>query len=166
MTDQPQPTVTWQPPEETTGPAPGLEFAGFGARLVAYIVDAIIVGIVIGVIAIILGAVIVGGATSNNAGVAGVGSGLLILVVLVVSLGYFPYFWSRSGATPGMRMLGLKVVRDKDGGPISTGQAVLRLIGYWVSSLVFYLGYIWIFIDKRRRGWHDLIAGTVVVKQS
>ena len=39
-----------------------------------------------------------------------------------------------------------------------------RLIGYWISGIVFYLGYIWIFIDKRKRGWFDLIAGTVVIK--
>ena len=42
--------------------------------------------------------------------------------------------------------------------------AILRLVGYWVSGFVFYLGYIWIFVDKRKRGWFDLIAGTVVIK--
>ena len=63
-----------------------------------------------------------------------------------------------------MKMMGIKVVRDKDGGPLTMGQAILRLIGYWVSGFVFYLGYIWIFIDKRQRGWFDLIAGTVVIK--
>ena len=59
---------------------------------------------------------------------------------------------------------GLRVVMDKDGGPVTLGPAVLRLIGYWIDSLVFYLGFIWILIDSRRRGWHDLIAGTVVVQ--
>jgi hypothetical protein len=54
-------------------------------------------------------------------------------------------------------------LRDADGGPITSGQAILRLFGYWVSGFVFYLGYIWIFIDKRRRGWMDLIAGTIVI---
>jgi uncharacterized RDD family membrane protein YckC len=44
------------------------------------------------------------------------------------------------------------------------GSAILRLIGYWVSGAVFYIGFIWIFVDKRRRGWMDLIASTVVVK--
>ena len=58
----------------------------------------------------------------------------------------------------------LRVVMDKDGGPITVGPAILRLIGYWIDSLVFYLGFIWILIDSRRRGWHDLIAGTVVVQ--
>ena len=73
---------------------------------------------------------------------------------------YFPFFWVRSGQTPGMRLMGIKVVRDKDGGPIGWGSAFLRLIGYWISAIVFYLGFIWIFIDKRKRGWYDLMAGT------
>jgi uncharacterized RDD family membrane protein YckC len=155
----------WQVPELEPGPAPGLAFAGYGERLMAYIVDVIIVTIVIVVVAVIGGLAIAGGAVTGSAS-AVVGGGLLLVVaIFVVSLGYFPFFWARGGATPGMRMFGLIVVRDSDGGPISGGQAVIRLIGYWVSSLVFYLGYIWVFVDKRRRGWHDLIAGTVVVQR-
>ena len=64
-----------------------------------------------------------------------------------------------------MRPFGLRVVRDSDGGPIGWGTALLRLVGLIIAGAVFYLGYIWIFIDKRRRGWQDLIAGTIVVKQ-
>ena len=85
------------------------------------------------------------------------------LAFVIVPLAYFPYFWAKTGQTPGMKLMGIKVVRDKDGGPVTTGQAILRLIGYWVSGLVFYLGYIWIFVDKRKRGWMDLIAGTIVI---
>ena len=89
----------------------------------------------------------------------------LVIVTFVVSLGYFPWFWWRSGQTPGMRLFRLRVVRDRDGGPISGGQAVLRLIGYWINQFVFYIGFIWIFVDSRRRGWHDLIAGTIVIEE-
>ncbi len=163
MTDQPR--VAWEAPEQPTGPAPGYEFGGFGARLVAYIVDGFIVGLAVTLIAIV-GATIAGlSYVSDNTGGVAVGIGLVAVFALVVSVGYFPWFWSRSGQTPGMRMLGLKVVRDTDGGPITGTQALLRLIGYWVSGVVMYLGYIWIFVDKRRRGWHDLIAGTVVIRE-
>lgn len=155
----------WQVPEAEPGPAPGLAFAGYGERLVAYIVDAIIVTIVIVVVAFVGGLAVAGGAVTGSVPAAAGGVFLLVIAVLVVSLGYFPFFWARGGATPGMKMFGLIVVRDRDGGPISGGQAILRLFGYWVSSVVFYLGYIWVFIDKRRRGWHDLIAGTVVVQR-
>ena len=62
-------------------------------------------------------------------------------------------------------MMKIKVVRDKDGGPVTVGAAILRLIGLLDRrSSVFYLGFIWIFIDKRKRGWQDLIGGTVVVE--
>ena len=154
----------WQVPEPEAGHAPGLAYAGYGERLVAYIVDAIILCVVFFAIALVSLAVFAGGAASGSVSTALGGGFLLIIAIFVVSVGYFPFFWARSGATPGMKMFHLYVVRDIDGGPISGGQAVLRLIGYWVSGAVFYLGYIWIFVDKRRRGWHDLIAGTVVVQ--
>jgi uncharacterized RDD family membrane protein YckC len=154
----PAPT-SWTAPEPTPGPAPGVEFAEPGARLVGYIIDILInVGAVIAltVVGIILAAVLPILAIAP------------FLAVIIIPLIYFPYFWSRegphNGQTPGMRQMGIRVVRDTDGGPITLGPAVLRLIGYWISGFVFYIGYIWIFIDKRRRGWFDLIAGTVVVK--
>lgn len=149
--------TTWQAPEPEVGPAPGVVFADPGSRLVAYIVDIVVtVGIIIA-LAIVTGLVVV---------VAPFLAILPILAIIVVPLVYFPYYWQKSGQTPGMRMMNIKVVRDSDGGPVSWGAAILRLIGYWVSGAVFYLGYIWIFIDKRKRGWHDLIASTVVIKSS
>jgi uncharacterized RDD family membrane protein YckC len=160
---------SWQAPEEPAGPAPGYEFGDFGPRLLAYIVDGLILtGVVIAAVLIMAIPFAAIAGTGSRGSLSGPEAGFVILIFLaiaVITLGYFPYFWSHGGATPGMRMMGLKVVRDVDGGPVSVGQAIIRLIGYWVSGAVIYLGFIWIFIDKRRRGWHDLIAGTVVVKQ-
>ena len=121
----------------------------------AYIVDVIIVSVFVSLLALLSVVLIVA---------VPILSILPIVAVIVVPFVYFPYYWARSGQTPGMRMMNIRVVRDRDGGPVTGGQAILRLIGYWVSGFVFYLGYIWIFIDKRKRGWHDLIAGTVVVE--
>ena len=149
-----QPSGTWQAPEAQAGPAPGMEFATPGARLVGYIVDIAIqfvLFLLLAGLSIVLGAIfplfaIVGG-----------------LAIVALSIGYFPYFWATSGQTPGMAMMKIKVVRDADGGPLTAGAALLRWVGFWVSHFVFYLGFIWIFLDKRRRGWMDLIAGTVVI---
>jgi len=88
---------------------------------------------------------------------------LAFVAIIAVSLGYFPWYWTHGGQTPGMKLMRIKVVRDADGGPLSTGQAILRLVGFWVSSLAFYIGFIWIFVDARRRGWPDLFGGTIVV---
>jgi uncharacterized RDD family membrane protein YckC len=153
VTDQP---TQWQAPEPDAGPGGGMEFAGPGERLVGYIVDIIIISVAV-IAFTIIGALL--------AAVLPIIGGIAIFIaIIVVPLVYFPYFWSKSGQTPGQKMMGIKVVRDADGGPVTMGSAILRLVGYWISGLVFYLGYIWIFIDKRKRGWFDLIAGTVVIK--
>ncbi len=146
---------TWEAPEPLAGPAPGVAFADHGERLIAYIIDIVVTFGIIIVLAI------VGGLLAATVPILSI---IPFLAIVVIPLVYFPYYWAKSGQTPGMKQQGIKVVRDRDGGPITMGTAILRLIGYWVSGLVFYIGYIWIFIDKRRRGWHDLIAGTVVVK--
>jgi len=171
MSASPPPTVSWENPEPQAGPAPGVEFAPHGGRLVAYIIDSIIVSILVTVFAVI-GAIALGaGATIVDNRVTEISSGaaaaavVFFLIATLVGLLYFPFFWARGGQTPGMRPFALRVVRDSDGGSIGWGTALLRLVGLIIAGAVFYLGYIWIFIDKRRRGWQDLIAGTIVVKQ-
>ncbi len=171
MSATPPPTVSWQNPEPQAGPAPGVEFAPHGGRLVAYILDGIIISIVVTILAVIGGIAIWAGSTVVDNRVTDISTGavviggLLFLLAILVGVAYFPFFWARSGQTPGMRPFNLRVVRDSDGGSIGWGTAILRLLGLWIASAVFYLGFIWIFIDKRRRGWQDLIAGTIVVKQ-
>jgi uncharacterized RDD family membrane protein YckC len=169
-----QPIVHWEAPEPQIGPAPGYRFAGHGGRLVAYILDCILIYILLFGPLLVL--IAVGGAIGSDLNQpravpattdpdAFSVFALVVVIVLGIALvfGYFPFFWARTGQTPGMKPFGLWVVRDADGGPLRTRTAILRLIGLYVASSVFYLGFVWIFIDKRRRGWHDLIAGTVVV---
>jgi uncharacterized RDD family membrane protein YckC len=164
----PPPAYDWHQPTEPVGPAPGVRFAGHGARLVAYIVDGIILTVVTGFLGVVA-LIVLGVGVTTNGDTASVSTGsaagsfVILFIVLLVSLGYFPYFWQR-GSTPGMRLFGLRVVRDRDGGPIGWGTAILRLIGLWISFAVFYVGVIWILIDRRRRGWHDLLAGTLVIQ--
>jgi uncharacterized RDD family membrane protein YckC len=162
------PAPAWTPPAGPPGPAPGVQFAPHGERLVAYIVDALIVSLVVlaGVVLLVSFFSAAAGGDPGAVGAAGGVGALVLLVILVISIGYFPWFWARGGQTPGMRLFGLRVVRDRDGGPVGAGQAILRLIGYWVNGIVLYIGFIWIFVDDRRRGWHDLIAGTVVIKSA
>jgi len=173
-----QQPASWTPPPPELGPAPGLKFASHGPRLLAYIIDGLIIGIVLTTVIVILSIVVFGGSwmaglrnedfQDGNLSPAAIGTIVsfvfLVLFLSLLAFFYFPFFWARSGQTPGMKLFGLYVVRDSDGGKISGGQAILRLFGYWVSGVVFYLGFIWILIDARRRGWHDLIAGTVVIE--
>jgi len=171
VTDQP-PAAAWTPPPEEPGPAPGVEFAPHGPRLLAYILDVLLLGALVTVLAIVAGVVAFAGAAPIDPANPLVSPAVIafivamVLIVLAVTLAYFPWFWARRGQTPGMRIFDLYVVRDSDGGPIDGGTALLRLLGYYASSAVFSLGFIWILIDKRRRGWHDLIAGTLVVRRA
>lgn len=159
----------WEAPQEPAGPAPGIAFAPHGERLIAYILDGIIVGVFVTIAALVAGLVLYSGYSGTPASpaitpAAWGGFAAIMLAVIVLATGYFPWFWARSGQTPGMKRFGLRVVDDRSGAPITGGQALLRLVGMWVSGAFFSLGYIWILIDSRRRGWHDLIAGTLVVK--
>jgi uncharacterized RDD family membrane protein YckC len=174
----PQPPTSWTAPPPEVGPAPGIRFASHGPRLVAYIIDTILLSVVLIAVITVLSIVVFGSAwlsgltsadfsgTPSPAAVGTiVGFVFLVFFFVLLSFAYFPFFWARSGQTPGMRLFNLHVVRDTDGGKITGGQAILRLFGYWVSAFVFYLGFIWVFVDARRRGWHDLIAGTVVIER-
>jgi len=129
------------------------EKGGFLVRFVAYIIDAIILGVVQGILQGILGAIM----GSSGQSLAGV-------ISLLISIGYFVYFWSSSGATPGKMVMGLRVVGTDGSFPITPGKAFLRWVGYIISGIVIALGFLWIIWDPNKQGWHDKIAGTYVVK--
>jgi uncharacterized RDD family membrane protein YckC len=157
----PPPPATWEPPPDlTAGPAPGYSFGGAGERLVAYIIDSLVVGVlailvsIVGLVLLVLAPVL----------------GVIVWVVgfLAVFLGYFPYCWVHGGQTLGKKPFDLYVVRDSDGGPIGWGAAILRLIGLSLIDWIVFgipIGLLWVFFDARKRSWHDLIAGTLVVKK-
>lgn len=74
-------------------------------------------------------------------------------------------FWIYKSATPGKMAVGLRIVDASTGGPPSTGQFVGRYLAYFLSLLPLGLGYLWVAWDARKQGWHDKLAGTVVVRR-
>lgn len=72
-------------------------------------------------------------------------------------------FWIYRSATPGKIALGLKIIDAETGHNPSTGKCVIRYLGYYVSTIPFFLGLIWVAFDKKKQGWHDKLAGTYVV---
>jgi uncharacterized RDD family membrane protein YckC len=89
-----------------------------------------------------------------------IGSGAVLLTLLVI--GYYTFFWTLVGFTPGKALLGLKVVR-KNGTKLSFGRSLLRFFSYWISAIPLFLGFFWVLWDSKRQGWHDKIAGTQVL---
>lgn len=73
------------------------------------------------------------------------------------------WFWIKMQATPGKILFSLKVLDEKTGQPLTLSQSVIRYLGYFVSTLVLFLGFIWIAFDAKKQGWHDKMAGSVVV---
>ncbi len=74
-------------------------------------------------------------------------------------------FWIYKSATPGKMILNMKIVDAKTGEKPSRNQLIIRYFGYIVSTIPLCLGFIWVFYDKKRQGWHDKMAGTVVIRK-
>ena len=141
MTDmQPAPPPAYQA-KGPSGPR-----ASFGRRLIAVIVDDILVGVVYGILYAVIG----------RGGAYGLG--------LLVSVAYFTFFeGSASGQTVGKRIFDIRVVDFSSGGSIGYGRALLRQVGRILSGIACLLGYLWMLWDKEKQTWHDKIANTVVV---
>jgi len=92
---------------------------------------------------------------------------LLTLIGFVLTVVYYLIFWVHyEGATPGKKLLAIKIVRD-NGEKINYPHAFIRYLASFISALsifIFGLGYLWMIWDKRKQTWHDKIAGTIVVK--
>ncbi|HYO44413.1 MAG TPA: RDD family protein [Candidatus Limnocylindrales bacterium] len=159
------PPVNDTPPVYQPGPAPGIRYSSRLGRLLAYFIDGFVIGIVAGIpyfIGIMLVTLGVGGQGDGSAMVL-IGS-LFLLLGFILAVVYKPWMWSRGGQTVGYKVMRLRVVRGSDGGPVSGGQAIGRILGYIVSGFLFSLGFIWIAFDEKRQGWHDKLAGTVVIE--
>jgi uncharacterized RDD family membrane protein YckC len=82
---------------------------------------------------------------------------------LLVALAYFAGMWAWKGTTVGGIVLNLKVVRF-DGQHLTFAVALVRALAGAFSIVVLYLGFLWIAWDRENQGWHDKIAGTLVVR--
>jgi uncharacterized RDD family membrane protein YckC len=82
---------------------------------------------------------------------------------MLITLAYFTGMWAWKQTTIGGIVVGLKVVRI-DGRPVTFVTALVRALGAILSVIVFFLGILWIGWDVEKQGWHDKIAGTVVVR--
>ncbi len=85
-----------------------------------------------------------------------------LLIFLAMNAAYFTYFHGTLGQTPGKILFNLKVIRTS-GRNLTYGRAFLRWVCYGISSMFFYLGFLWAAFDGKKQAWHDKLAGTLVV---
>ncbi len=142
------------------GPAPGLAYAGFWIRFLAYLIDSAIIFAVLFVLSLVTGGFT---KTDPTTGLQTV-NGALQALAIVGGIAYVVGFWGARSATPGQIALGMRIVRADNGAPIDVSKAVIRYLGYIISVIPFGLGLIWAGFDPRKQGWHDKLAGTYVVR--
>jgi uncharacterized RDD family membrane protein YckC len=87
-----------------------------------------------------------------------------LLINLVLPLTLVIALWVRYGATPGKMAISAKIVDADTGEPLTAGMSALRYLGYFVSIIPFFLGIVWIGLDRRKQGWHDKMANSVVIR--
>ncbi|MDD5723717.1 MAG: RDD family protein [Syntrophales bacterium] len=135
-----------------------VHYGGFWRRAAAISIDTIILDLFTVLLAMIGNLLIpVGDSFSYTVIIPYYGMAVLI------NAAYFTYFHGTTGQTPGKRLLGLKVVQA-DGEPMTPGIAFLRWVGYIISKIPLFLGFLWAAFDDRKQGWHDKIAGTRVIE--
>ena len=103
-------------------------------------------------------------ASGQMMGAAAQGAAGGFLVQLLLPAALIVGFWVWKSTTPGKMVVSAKIVDAKTLGDPSTGQLIVRYVGYFISTFVFFLGFLWVAFDKRKQGWHDKIAGTLVIK--
>jgi uncharacterized RDD family membrane protein YckC len=145
-----------------------VEFAGFFTRLFALLIDEIAMAILVFFVSLIFGgcALLTLTAESDFASVLFGGTALITLGALIIfQFLYFGYFWSSSGQSVGMKLLNHKVVRRTEAETISFWRAAFRgTLGYFISGLVFGLGFLWAAFDSNKETWHDRIFDTWVIQ--
>jgi len=137
-----------------------VEYAGFWIRVGAAIIDSILVLIIITpLLTAIYGETYLHNELLFN------GSWDVLLNYIFPALAVV-VFWVYKSATPGKMATKLTIVDATTAGKPSTQQFIIRYLAYYVSGIPFGLGLLWVAFDKRKQGWHDKIANTVVIKNS
>jgi uncharacterized RDD family membrane protein YckC len=156
MTEETVQTSAESKPQEPGSPS--VEYAGFWIRFLASVLDSILLlMLMIPLLLMFYGPGVFFVTESSGLAYDIINYGLPILAVVI--------FWQYRSATPGKIMMGIYIVDARTFQHPPFGRLLLRYVGYYLSMLPLFLGFIWVGIDKRKQGFHDKIAGTVVIRQ-
>ncbi|MCD0450601.1 RDD family protein [Actinocorallia sp. API 0066] len=167
-----QPQIPAQQPYGYAGGAYGV-YAGWGSRVAAYLVDAIIIGLVP---AIFYGIGISLSATSlevdpttgalTSTGGSAVGTLLILFGALLALAGglWLIYQEGTTGQTIGKRLVNIRLISEQTSQPIGFGLAFVRKIAHILDGLPCYIGYFWPLFDAKKQTFADKVMNTVVVR--
>lgn len=124
------------------------ELASFGSRVIATLID----GVILLFVSFVVGSVTLW-----------MPDWMATILGFVLNFIYHWYFWTRrDGQTPGKIAVNIRVIKI-DGSPITSMDSLVRVVGYTLSGLPVGLGYLWALFDANSQTWHDKIANTYVV---
>ncbi|RPH49921.1 MAG: RDD family protein [Desulfobacteraceae bacterium] len=143
---------------KTEKQSPGFEYVGFWLRLIATIIDVIIITAII--LPLLLA---IYGKSYFDPGelIKGPSDFLISYVLPAVAV---IILWRYKAATPGKMLISARIVDAKTFDRPVTGRLIIRYFAYILSAIPFCIGFIWIAFDKKKQSWHDKLAGTVVVR--
>jgi uncharacterized RDD family membrane protein YckC len=145
----------------STTPRPAApEYEGLVTRAIAFAVDAAIIDLIALVVGVGVGLALSILSISDNLQTVLLACGAAAFAVWTVA--YFAVFWSTTGQTPGNRLMHIRVC-DGDGTVLSPRRSLLRFGALLLAALPLFAGFLPILVDDRRRGVHDMLAGTIVV---
>ena len=154
------------PPLATSAQPEERERAGFWVRFAAFAIDLSVLGVFSVLLLLLTGFLILGmGIGMSGFDFSSPPFSLFSLyqaAELTATAAYFTILHSEKGQTIGKNLVGLEVC-TLDGEPLGYGQALIRFLAYGLSWFFFGLGFLWIGVNPGKRGWHDLLAGTMVV---
>ncbi len=137
-----------------------LEYVGFWLRVGATLIDWLLIAvIVVPLITAIYGPTY--WSLSNSEFIKGPADFIIQWVFPNVAI---ILFWIFRQTTPGKMAISARIVDAETGSAPSAGQMIGRYFAYFVSALPLCIGFIWIAFDRRKQGWHDKFAGTVVMR--
>jgi uncharacterized RDD family membrane protein YckC len=155
-------SVSSHPPNGMKPPVQ-IHYVGLTTRAIAAVIDAALIIIV--AIVVELGAALIVSLLHLPHRVKHILFVIGGIAYILWTIGYFVGFWSTTGQTPGNRAMQFRVLTN--GGKImGFGRALLRFVGVVLAALPLFLGYLIIPFNSKRRGFQDLLAGTVVVEAS
>jgi len=141
---------------------------GFWLRSMAFATDHVILLFLVAIF-VVLGLVSLAMGTSAGREIpllrqVGIVLPVFLPLGFVLNLAYFTFFHGTWGKTIGKMIFGLRVVRP-DGQPLTYSRALVRALGYFLSSIPFFLGFLWVGFTSSKRSWHDALTDTIVIRE-
>lgn len=184
----PPPVSSWAAPPPAAVPgAAGFVYADVPNRLIAWIIDVIVVVILYAVVAVILAIAGLSAGVTSGSEFNALATVVFAVVLTVIAAGYFIWGWTSMRATIGMRLLGMQVGNAFDGKTLTMDQALRRALALWgpglassvfgnlpsIGPVISLLSFLWVIYllyttatSPTKQGFHDKFANSVVVKAS